>query len=335
MPDECFGANPEYERGSVDLQSTLKGHPLDKMTEGIPVFISAPATLDPRQEASKTMIRRLLEANGLIWRSIGVTEYPISSPIHAVMSIIKACHGGVILGFERLRTNSGLLQRGNASETVTSPQVSASLWHQIEATALFARDLPLLILKDRDVQGGIFDQGSSDLLIYEIPQPETGNEYLLPVFKKFSAEVRGHFEEANSIFDVFLSFSGENESQARGVFEFLSSQGLRVFFSRESIPNLAQAEYMKAINTAVDRSRHMIVLSASAEGFEKPWVEREWNMFLNEKLSLRKSGNIVVINAGNIDVSKLPIALRSQQVVGLSHDGLQEALQFVSKRENR
>jgi hypothetical protein len=54
-------------------------------------------------------------------------------------------------------------------------------------------------------------------------------------------------------------------------------------------------------------------------------------MFLNEKLSGRKSGNIVVVQGSEIPVADLPIALRSQQVVPLNEAGLLETLKFVSK----
>ena len=136
----------------------------------------------------------------------------------------------------------------------------------------------------------------------------------------------------NSEFDVFLSFSGEDEPCARQVFDFLTSKNLRVFFSRESIPQLGQADYMDAINEALDKARHLIVVSSSASGFAKPWVKREWTMFLNEKLSGRKSGNIVVVQTVAIPVAALPIALRSQQVIILSEMGLVEILKFVSPR---
>ena len=155
------------------------------------------------------------------------------------------------------------------------------------------------------------------------------------VFKQWAELVRRRFENDNSIFDVFISFSGEDEASARVVFEFLTSQGLRVFFSRQSIPNLAQADYMKAINEAVDKARHMVVVSSSASGFAKPWVEREWTMFLNEKLSGRKSGNVVVSIVGELSVAQLPIALRSQQVVPFNPSGLIEIEKFVRNRSAR
>jgi hypothetical protein len=298
----------------------------------IPVFVSCPRSIPGAQEKTVKSLRGLLEDNGLEWRQIELTEYsPRESPVEMILRVIQKCYGGLILGFEHSRAESVVVRRGQASQAVFISQALASPWGQIEAAVLLARNLPVLILKDRDVTGGIFDLGSVPYPIFDLPDSnQAAGELLAGVFIAWARAVREHYEKVNSIFDVFLSFSGEDESSAREVFEFLTSQGLRVFFSRESIPQLGQADYMKAINTALDKARHMVVVSSSAEGFAKAWVEREWTMFLNEKLSGRKSGNIVVMPAGEVPVAHLPIALRSQQVVGLSSGGLLDILRFVS-----
>jgi len=197
---------------------------------------------------------------------------------------------------------------------------------------MLALRMPVMICREQGVTDGIFDQGSGvpdKCFIYNMALDGTSRDDWETIFAGWSRAVREHYDNANAKFDIFLSFSGEDESDARRVFEFLASQGLRVFFSKSSIPQMAQADYMKAINRALDGSRHMIVMSRTPEGFAKPWVEREWMMFLNEKLSGRKSGNIVVINVGGVEVAELPIALRSQQVVSLTDSGLDEVLQFV------
>jgi hypothetical protein len=296
----------------------------------LPVYVSTGRPRNSTQEASTQLIGEFLQKNNLEWRSLGITDFTTKSPFQFVLELIKECYGGIILGFERFRSSSSDLLEGTTSTRETASQVTASPWHQIETTALFTLNLPLLIFKESEVQGGIFDREASDFVIYDMPRPNQAMDKMGKVFSIWAAKVREHYESVNSIFDVFLSFSGEDETQAREVFEFLASKGLRVFFSRESIPRMGQAEYMKAINEGLDNARHMIIVSNSAKGFGKPWVEREWTMFLNEKLSGRKSGNIVVVQATSIPVAKLPIALRSQQVVVLSKQGLEEVLKFVS-----
>lgn len=298
----------------------------------IPVFVSCLNRMNPMQEESAELIRGLMDKHHLQWVAPGIGDFSPLSPFQMVSDLIKGCYGGIILGFARFQAPSGVLLPGTAYERVMESQMIASPWHQIEAAALLAREVPILVFKEPDILGGIFDQGSAGVVIRDMPHPEQSLETLEKLFVAFAAEVRAQYEKANAIFDVFLSFSGEDELRVRDVFEFLTSKGLRVFFSRESIPQMAQADYMKAINEALDKARNMVVVSSSAQGFAKPWVEREWTMFLNEKLSGRKSGNVVVVQIGNVPVGALPIALRSQQVISLSEGGLAELLQFIAPK---
>lgn len=298
----------------------------------IPVYMACPSRLTAEQASDVERLHELLRAHGLKGKALEASSYSLKPPLTMVLEVIQACYGGLILGFEHFRSESGVVRQGTPAETRVSSQVMASPWHQIETAVLLARNLPVLIFKDRDVRGGVFDLGTSDHLILEMPSSNPAPDHLALRFSEWAAAVRLHYEKVNSIFDVFLSFSGEDEAAARTVFEFLTSQGLRVFFSRVSIPELSQAEYMKAINTALDKSHHLVVVSGTAAGFAKPWVEREWMMFLNEKLSGRKSGNIVVVLSGAVPVAQLPIALRSQQVIPLSTAGQSELLKFVSTK---
>jgi hypothetical protein len=136
--------------------------------------------------------------------------------------------------------------------------------------------------------------------------------------------------QSNFDYDVFLSFNSQDENTARNIFDFLSTHRLRVFFSRVSIPHLAEADYIDAIHTALDKARHMVVVSSSSIGFTKGWVRAEWSIFLNEVRSGRKTGNLVTVIVGSIPIAELPIALRASQVVVLSKEGLSEILKFVS-----
>jgi hypothetical protein len=295
----------------------------------IPVFVSCPTNIFPKQKKSVKIIEDLLVKSNLEPITPGDGHYSFESPINMVLGFIQKCHGGIILGFERIpKRNKGLIIE-TSTRNETNALVIVSPWHQIEASMLFARNLPIMICKEKNVQGGIFDSGTSDCMLHEIPLPNQPIvDFEIP-FLKWVDEVHRHYEISISKFDVFLSFSGEDELPARKIFEFLTMKGLRVFFSRETISKLRQAEYMKAINNAVDKARHMIIVSSSAHGFAKPWVEREWMMFLNEKLSGRKSGNIIVVQDKTIPVASLPIALRSQQVISLSNVGLNEMYEFV------
>jgi hypothetical protein len=59
-------------------------------------------------------------------------------------------------------------------------------------------------------------------------------------FNHWVYKVKSCYEHLKSVYDVFVSFSGEEESFARQASDFLTIRGRRVFFSRESISQLAQ-----------------------------------------------------------------------------------------------
>jgi hypothetical protein len=294
----------------------------------IPIYVSCP-TPAPAQAAAMDTLQRLSEEHGLDWLRITASSYSAKPPMVLVMEHVAKCYGGLILGFELSHAESVVTKRGTPQETIHTSVATASPWGQIEAAMMLARNLPVLVFRDRGVRGGVFDEGISSMLVLDMPEPDPVAPRVTAAVGHWAREVHRHYDKVNSVFDVFLSFSGEDEAPARELFEFLTAQGLRVFFSRESIPQLGQADYMKAINTALDKARHLVVLSSSAAGFAKPWVEREWTMYLNEKLSGRKTGNVVVVPAAKVAVAHLPIALRSQQVIELCRNGLQEILRFV------
>jgi hypothetical protein len=55
----------------------------------------------------------------------------------------------------------------------------------------------------------------------------------------------------------------------------------------------------------------MVVVASRKEHVEAPWVEAEWGLFINEKRSGRKKGNVLPIVAGSMKIEDLPIGLRA------------------------
>jgi hypothetical protein len=130
-------------------------------------------------------------------------------------------------------------------------------------------------------------------------------------------------------FEVFISYNSADEAYAARLYEVLEGRGMRVFFSKRSIPELAHSDYVAAIHGALDQAAHMVVVAGSAERTTSGWVRSEWSMFLNEKLSGRKSGNLVVLRTQPFPIGQLPIALRACQVVDFSDEDGAEVLRYL------
>lgn len=159
----------------------------------VPIFVSCPTKLNPDQEAARAIVMCYLKKYKLEPRSLGRSDYPTKLPLREVLAIANHCAGGIILGFEQYRSLEGI-DRPGAPEEVTQRLTVPfpTPWNNLEAGMLFGLGLPLLIFKEKDISGGIFDAGASDVFIH--PMPTSGsNEGLDDVFLKWQSDVRQHY----------------------------------------------------------------------------------------------------------------------------------------------
>jgi hypothetical protein len=167
----------------------------------IPIFGSCPTRLSEAQDTVFRMILGQLGRVGLEWRSIGRTDYPHKNPLHEVSVLARHCSGGLILGFSQFETSSGLWKRGTANESKQKGVVHfPTPWNQIEAGILFALQRPLLVFRDSDIAGGVFDNGVTDLFIHDMPNKQMSapqRRALKEVFASWASEVRQRYYAAH------------------------------------------------------------------------------------------------------------------------------------------
>jgi hypothetical protein len=108
-------------------------------------------------------------------------------------------------------------------------------------------------------------------------------------------------------FDVFVSHSSKDSLRAKPLADALKIAGKRVLFSPDSLPALGSADYMKAIDQALDGSRHFILFGTKKENIFRSWVEAEWRLFIKELRSGRKSGNFLTVISGVLTPGELPL----------------------------
>ena len=134
-----------------------------------------------------------------------------------------------------------------------------------------------------------------------------------------------------SAFDVFISAKSSDHSIASEIQTFLASHGLDAFLSSVSLPSLSNSDYRKEIDRALDQCQNMIVVATSVDNVLSPWVEAEWGLFINEKRSGRKSGNIVTVVAGDLQSQDLPASLRYFEVLPFDAGHLYRLLRYVAQ----
>jgi len=163
----------------------------------IPVFVSAPTDLTDDQDASRKLILRELDKNGLESRALGRSDYPTELPLREVLTIARHCAGGIILGFAQVRATSGAWKPGTPAEKpFNTASVFPTPWNQLEAGILFSLGVPLLVFKEEGIAGGVFDQGVTDVFIHNMPKSALSSESrksLSAVFIKWQAQVRNFY----------------------------------------------------------------------------------------------------------------------------------------------
>ena len=128
-------------------------------------------------------------------------------------------------------------------------------------------------------------------------------------------------------FDVFICYKEDDgrggrtyESLlAQDIYDRLTREGRRVFFSRVTLEDKPGAEYEPVIFSALNSARVMIAVGFTAEHFEAPWVRNEWSRFL----SLMDGGRLMIpVFSGNI--AAVPAELAVYQAVDAGQLGFME-----------
>lgn len=132
----------------------------------IDIFVSRPNSLDGYQEITMQKIEDVLGARGMRVRTIGKTDFPNVSPMKAVEQLMRQCSGAVILGFPQTNIQRGISKLNTDSEKPIKDILLPTPWNHIEASMAFMLDLPLLVIRDKGVEGGVFDIGVTGYFIH-------------------------------------------------------------------------------------------------------------------------------------------------------------------------
>ena len=155
------------------------------------IFVSKPNSLSAAQAQFCDSFFNFIRARGFNPRTLGQTDFPNAAPINAVKSVLSECSGAIVLGLKQTLILEGLQKAETNDESALRNCYLPTPWNHIEAGMAFILGLPILILKEQGVQGGIFDAGSTDKFIH---QAELSGEYLasqkfLQPFNEWQAEV--------------------------------------------------------------------------------------------------------------------------------------------------
>lgn len=167
------------------------------MAVKIPIFLSAPSVINPAQQEVYDFVVGALAEENLQPRSLGRSDFPQSDPLTEVYYLVRACYGGIILGFAQVDVTTGILKKGTPVEkSIAGEMRIATPWNQIEAGMLHALRKPLMAFCEQGVSGGIFDRGSLQGFVQPFaPGAVTGHDWeqIRERVRIFSSDVRKSF----------------------------------------------------------------------------------------------------------------------------------------------
>jgi hypothetical protein len=131
-------------------------------------------------------------------------------------------------------------------------------------------------------------------------------------------------------YDAFVSHPSRDSAIARLVYDFLTANRKRVFLSEVSLQALGNADYMRAIDAALEQAKHLVLVASSVENLTSGWVEAEWRVFINEMRSGRKNGNFVTVVSADLQPSSLPMAVRYYEVIPMTKNYLAHVLTYIN-----
>ena len=157
----------------------------------IPIFVSTPTVLNKKQQEIQNKIFTILDLYNLEPRTLGQSDYPTQLPLREVLAIAKHCAGALILGFEQYFARDVIIKKKTSQEKRQKKLSYPTPWNHLEAGILYALQIPMLVFKEKNISGGIFDNGVSDVFIHPMPTKKNFNESQLhDIFLKWQSEVR-------------------------------------------------------------------------------------------------------------------------------------------------
>ena len=136
-------------------------------------------------------------------------------------------------------------------------------------------------------------------------------------------------------YEVFISYKNTNKGvqtvdsvMAKELYEVLLKEGIRTFFSGQSLEVLGADRYKEMIDSVLDDCSVLIVVGTSLENIQSSWVRYEWDSFYNDILMEKKKGRMFSY-IENISPRDLPRTLRNLQCFEKKYSSLESIINYV------
>jgi hypothetical protein len=130
------------------------------------VFLSKTGVADCRRDQIIMSVCNCLSVENITTKTLERPDYPSFGALAEVKRLLAGCAGAVILGFRDIEISEGVWRAGTKEEVSLRDQCLATPWAQIEAGMALMAGLPVLIVSDPQIRGGVFDMLPSEHLLF-------------------------------------------------------------------------------------------------------------------------------------------------------------------------
>jgi hypothetical protein len=154
-------------------------------------------------------------------------------------------------------------------------------------------------------------------------------EVVIEEIEKANVNLEKESQDGEFSYDLFLCFSSDDIEEAKKIYQELTSQNFRVFFSEESLKYEAGISFFEKIEKALLSSKHFLLLSTQ-NSVSSEWVKVEYETFFNECYIADPSKRKFFVFKGNdFNIDNTPHFLRRLQFV----DDIESLVLTLDKQE--
>ncbi|WP_166336989.1 hypothetical protein [Sphingobacterium chungjuense] len=134
----------------------------------IQVFISHPTPFNNNQDSFLKLLKKELEERGLNPVNLGKNNWSFKSPMQPIKELMIHSKAVVVVGLERFHDYIGYAKQHSKYEVEYVHKFRSSSWIQIEAGMAYMVGIPILILKEKNIEKeGILDPNVSEFYVFE------------------------------------------------------------------------------------------------------------------------------------------------------------------------
>lgn len=153
-------------------------------TNGKFIFFSVPGCMTKEEEILTKDYKRVLENMGYEIKDYIKDNYPKYGQLNDVRHRIEASDAMVAFGFRQIHISSGEYRINTPEEENIDNKWLPTPWNEIEVGMGLMAGLPILLIKDEEINSGVFDKNLSECFVGTIPstldcrQIETNKEFI-------------------------------------------------------------------------------------------------------------------------------------------------------------